>query len=183
MSKIPRAASSPDRSPATTGPTLKRKAIDDDNPIPAKLPALASGVSSTRILKTTTISHNNGVRPVSATGARGPPPLTKPRPPTLSGSTNVTQRAARAVSAPPTKGTTGTNGVRSTSSARPGRVPVAGGTKLGTVDDERFTEIQKQMTQMESARANDLAKGAQFSRLMLFLTAYYSDLGYGSGTR
>lgn len=160
MSKIPRAASSPDRVPVTTGPALKRKAVNDENPNPAKLLALASGAAATRVLKTTTTSHVNGVRPVSVTGARGPPPLTKPRPPTLSGSANVApQKAARAVSAPPTKRTTSTNSVRNVASGRVGRVPVAGGTKLGTVEDERFTEIQNQMTQMESARASDLAKG------------------------
>ncbi|KAF8508891.1 P-loop containing nucleoside triphosphate hydrolase protein [Gautieria morchelliformis] len=159
MSKIPRVASSPDRLPTAPCHPLKRKAIDDDNPIPAKLPALASGVSTTRILKTSTKSHVNGVRPASAAGTRGPPPLTKPRPPTLSGSTNgAPQRSSRAVSAPPSKRMTGTTGARGASSGRAGRVAVTGGARLGTVDDERYTEIQNQMTQMESARASDLAK-------------------------
>lgn len=161
MSKIPRVASSPDRElGTTTGISLKRKALTDDNPIPGKLPALASGVSGPHILKASTASHINSQRPTSVAGLRGPPPLTKPRAPALSSTINgIQQRPARAASAPPTKRIMGTNGVKSTASGRAGRVPVTGGTRLATVDDERFTEIQNQMVQMESARAIDLAKG------------------------
>jgi kinesin family member C1 len=185
MSRIPRVASSPDREllgTTETCPPLKRKALNDDNPIPGKLPALASAVSGTRILKASTASHINGQRADSALGrVRGPPLLTKPRAPALSVSINgVQQRAARAVSAPPTKRILGTNGAKSTAPGRVGRVPVTGGTRLVTVDDERFTEIQNQMTQMESARANDLAKGVQsladLSPLSLPLIIVTSDM-------
>lgn len=77
----------------------------------------------------------------------------------------------------------GTNGAKSTA-GRAGRVPVTGGTRLATVDDERFTEIQNQMVQMESARAIDLAKGVH-DIVDLFspsLTPCYSKFGHGGRT-
>ena len=110
---------------------LKRKAADDGNP------ALS-------VLRTSTAAHNNH-------HARGPPPLTKPRAPLLATSVGGGPRkGVRAVSAPPAKG----------AAARAGRAPAAGAARLGRVDDERFTEIRNQMTQMESVRAADLSKGA-----------------------
>lgn len=159
MSRIPRVASSPDRHAVPSAPALKRKAVDDENPIPAKMPTLAAGA---RVLQPLIGIHNYGI---STAGTKLPPPLVKPRAPALSASTTSSSglKSKRSTSAPPSKTPrTIVAGVTKTmASGKAGRILVAsGGTRLGTVEDERFTEIQNQMSKMEYARAVDIAKGA-----------------------
>ena len=164
MSRLPRLHSSPDNRPNSSklsqnhfsfpsmpsNPTLKRKSRDgyddelESTDEPRKLPAIGA-VRPT---------HGQPLRELRSKGnGIGPPPLTKPRAPELSKSTTAS-RMARATSAPP-KTTT----VRSVSAsrARPivGRVP--SGTTTGVPSDKRFTDLQNQVSSIESARAADAA--------------------------
>ncbi|KAF8074523.1 kinesin-domain-containing protein [Lyophyllum atratum] len=137
--------------------TRKRKANDDDDDDealdqPRKLPAIgavgASRPNQNRTLQTSRTAPNLA-RPGAALMRSGPKPgpsqlppkLTQPRAPNLTKST-------RGTSAPPT--------------SRPQPPPPRSRTVSGrSSDDKRFTELQTQLTSIESARAADAARLAQ----------------------
>ncbi|GJJ11339.1 hypothetical protein Clacol_005571 [Clathrus columnatus] len=137
MSRIPRAASSPDR--AVPNPvTLKRKASDDENPVPPKISATAG-----RVLKPSLASNVN-LRATSIALSRPLQPLTRLQPNIAS---TVTQRNKRSVSAPPVKLGYTTNSLSKSTSLKSAKLV----NKLGTVQDEEISQI-------ESARAANIAK-------------------------
>lgn len=145
MSKIPRAGS-PDRA-LPDSITLKRKASDDENPVPAKIPTMAG-----RVLKPSLISNlqfNN--RAHFALGPRSPYNLNKPQPSLAS---TITQRSKRSVSAPPTKSGAVISTLSKSSLFKPGTLV----DKFGPIVDERLEESSYH--QVESARAADIAKGS-----------------------
>jgi kinesin family member C1 len=96
--------------------------------------------------------HGQPLREIRTKGnGIGPPPLTKPRAPELTKSTTASMMS-RATSAPPKSGTV--RSVSASSRPRPiaGRVPSGSGPA-----DKRFTDLQNQVSSIESARAADAA--------------------------
>ncbi|RDB15928.1 Kinesin-like protein klpA [Hypsizygus marmoreus] len=151
MSRLPRLHSSPDRTYTTSGPSmsmLKRKATDDDEALdqPRKLPAIGAS-RPTRALQPSRTASN-----LAKAGPSLPKPLTKPQAPSLTRSTRGTSAPPATRPPPPTRPSATARGapartVRSVS----GRV----------TDDKRFSELQEQLTSIESARAADAARVAQ----------------------
>ncbi|OSD05270.1 kinesin-domain-containing protein [Trametes coccinea BRFM310] len=143
--------------------SLKRKAATQENlgadqQPPRKLAAIAEADTNQplRPSKTAPNSTNNtnGAGAGPSKLGRGPPPLTKPRAPTLatSTSTNAVRRTTRATSAPP-----------KTAPVRPPARPMSRTTWVArpgasTVNDERFDSIQQQIAKIEAARAADAAR-------------------------
>jgi kinesin family member C1 len=155
MSRLPRLHSSPDRIVACQSiPSLKRKAMqeEEDEALdqPRKLPAIgASGPTRpNRPLQTSRTTPN-----LSKSGPVLPKPLTKPRAPPLSRSTTT-----RGTSAPP-QSTSRAASSKPPSLLRnpPGRA-VSGPSRGTSSDDKRFTDLQSQLTSLDSARAADTAK-------------------------
>lgn len=139
MSRIARTASSPDRV-APNPITLKRKASEDDNPIPTKVPALAG-----RVLKPSLVSNTHfSIRASAGLGSRPLYPLTRPQPALAS---TITQRSKRSVSAPPTKLGSGINSLSN--------LTLLKSEALGTVVDEEENDYLP----VEAVRAADIAKG------------------------
>ncbi|KAG6915058.1 hypothetical protein DXG01_013665 [Tephrocybe rancida] len=139
MSRLPRLHSSPLRA-GPSMPTLKRKADDEDADEaldqPRKLPAIGAS-RPTRTLQPSRTTPN-----LTKSGPSLPKPLTKPRAPTLTKSTRGTSAPPASRPPPPTRTTARSVSGRST-------------------EDKRFTQLQTQLTSIESARAADAARLAQ----------------------
>ncbi|KAG6830234.1 hypothetical protein H0H87_008791 [Tephrocybe sp. NHM501043] len=121
-------------------PTLKRKAVaeEEDEALdqPRKLPAIGAS-RPTRTLQPSRTTPN-----LAKAGPSLPKPLTKPRAPTLT-------RPARGTSAPP-----------ASRPPPPTRARTVSGRAV-SAEDKRFTQLQTQLTSIESARAADAARLAQ----------------------
>ncbi|KII87111.1 hypothetical protein PLICRDRAFT_42749 [Plicaturopsis crispa FD-325 SS-3] len=132
---------------------MKRKMTqeEDDEAAdqPRKLPAFGSARNTNEPLRPSRKAANNNIGASSSTNA--PPPLTKPRAPTLS-----TSRTTRATSAPPKSVSVRTGLGASTSATQARRPPTNRVTSNPT--DRRFQDLQTQLTSLESARAADAAR-------------------------
>ncbi|GLB43393.1 putative TRAFAC class myosin-kinesin ATPase superfamily, kinesin family protein [Lyophyllum shimeji] len=153
MSRLPRLHSSPTQPTAgPSGPTLKRKAAEEDDEArdqPRKLPAIGARDRPSRTLQPSRTTPNLAKSSSSSLTTSGPKPapttkLTVPRAP------NLTTRHTRGTSAPP-----------ATRPAAPPARPRAVSGRSGSSDDKRFSQLQTQLTSLESARAADAARLAQ----------------------
>ena len=132
-------------------PTLKRKALEEEEDEaldqPKKLPAIGTGgpTRTARPLQPSRTTPN-----LSKSGPVLPKPLTRPRAPTLSRSATT-----RGTSAPP----------QTVNNIKPGSLmhnlswrTVSGPSKPTSSEDQRFSDIQSQLSSLDSARAADTAR-------------------------
>ncbi|OJT12414.1 Kinesin-like protein klpA [Trametes pubescens] len=146
----------PNIASSSTGTTtsLKRKAATQENiggpEHPRKLAAIAEA-DTNQPLRPSKFAPNTAASRLG----KGPPPLTKPRAPTLSTSAgaNGVRRTMRATSAPPKTAPVRPPArptSRATTTARP--------TAASAANDQRFDSIQQQISKIEEARAADAAR-------------------------
>jgi hypothetical protein len=152
MSRLPRVAHSLDGN-SEIGPTLKRKAEDDENfKISSKVPALGAGTRPVKPLSSTTHTHSNG------------PPESRTRAPLVNATSinsGISQpsKFKRSTSAPPKSAKP--PGEQTSNVTMRNRMPSGG--KFGAprrvpTEEGRLKKFQKQMEQMEAAPLADFTK-------------------------